>query len=134
MKSQMDSWIEGVTFMAQRLENKKTFSAFVGPMTLDWVRKFLANTHLQYEFSVKTDPRRPAEWKIIIKYTAMDLREWYKFQRRVLLLDHCETCGPQRHLQFGSFRCWKKHKDVPPEAFKRCRLRKRFFNDFTLPE
>lgn len=67
MKSQMDSWKEGVTFMAQRLGDKITFSTFVGPMTLDWVRKFLYNTHLQYEFSVKTDPRRPAEWKIIIK-------------------------------------------------------------------
>lgn len=43
MKSQMDSWKEGVTFMAQRLGDKITFSTFVGPMTLDWVRKFLYN-------------------------------------------------------------------------------------------
>lgn len=128
MKSQMDSWIEGVAFMTQSLENKTIFSAFVGPMTLDWVRKFLANTHLQYEFSVKTDPRIPAKWKIIIKYTALYFREWDKFQSRVLLLDHCETCGQQRCL----LRCWIKHKNVPPEAFKRCRLRKRLFNDFTL--
>ena len=134
MKSQMDSWMEGVTFMAQRLGDKITFSTFVGPMTLDWVRKFLSNTHLQYEFSVKTDPRRPAEWKVIIKYTALYLCEWDKFQSRVFLLDHCETCGPQRFLQFGEFRCWIKHKNVPPEAFKRCRLRKRLFKDFTLTE
>lgn len=103
----------------------------VSPMTLSWIKSFLERCHRQYEISVDDKLNKYGQRKILLRTLFLDSHYWVQFYNKVCRLDYCEFCGSCERTENVSF-CWIIKKKVFSESYKRCRYRKRIFNDFTL--